>query len=187
MFHELINVSDLVHNMRLYRNLFFVMGIPFGIVMGLFFELDQDPVYGIIAAIVGGSLFGLAMSLLIGTMHRMYSRHLELEGKESDDLSFHTHSETIALPFDVIFEKALKALEQLNAQVITSNDIDGFISAKTSINWKSFGEHIDITLSRCGEKKTHVVVSSRPRVRPSTLDYGRGLQNVSAFMHALKT
>lgn len=95
-------------------------------------------------------------------------------------------TESIRGSYDVVFDKCLRALKKIEAQVKTSNKDSGSITAKMSMTWKSFGEELEVSLAMENDEQVKVTFSSAPSLKKTLIDYGKGRQNVNSFFEALK-
>jgi len=80
-------------------------------------------------------------------------------------------------------DRAIPALAALGL-----NDVhrDGLtIKARRGLNWRSFGEHITVTLAESAPDRTRVKVESASVVVTTLLDWGSGAKNVRDVRAAL--
>jgi len=174
--------------MKLFLKLFFV-GIPFGLIAGITVGLlKHDLLFGITSGLTQGLFFALSISLIIGTFHKIMTRNM------SADRGGHIEprqslTETVVGPYDTVFEKCIHTLQQRKAKIIYSDKKNGSIVAKLPASWKSFGEELKVYLEKedGADKEAKVTISSSPRVKTTIVDYGKGLQNVTTLLTAIKS
>ncbi|MBC8413218.1 MAG: hypothetical protein ISR96_08210 [Nitrospira sp.] len=56
--------------------------------------------------------------------------------------------------------------------------LNGEIIIKTGINWKTWGDTICFKLSSAGPNRTTVIVTSRPTIKTTIVDFGKNLENI---------
>lgn len=77
------------------------------------------------------------------------------------------------------------ALRELNAEIRDEDVAAGRYNARTRRSWRSFGEDVAVELT--GDATAPVAhITSRPVVRTTLLDYGRGRSNVQQVAAALR-
>ena len=81
--------------------------------------------------------------------------------------------------------RIVAALQELPADVREADDAAGRYRARTQWSWKSWGEEVSVQLSGSGDAVA-AVVASRPVVRTTVVDYGKGRSNVAAVADALR-
>jgi hypothetical protein len=168
--------------MKTFAQAAFRNGLPFGAAMGVFFFIQHPGPAAIVGGLVAGLPFGVAMALY----QRRGERRLQKLGVSAGDMK-PTQERTISLSVDVnvAIEKAKAALVAIRKMRLDSIKADGSrITATTGMTWQSFGEHIcvDILADVAGAT---VRVGSRPRGFTSTMDGGKGRENVELFTKAL--
>ena len=172
--------------MRLYIKLFLYTGIPFGVIMGIIVGYSDGLSRGILSGLIQGLIFGFFMSLILGTTHKMTTKNIF-----SDLKDYIRPHQTLDVSFneslDSVFEKCLQSLNKIKAKAVVSNKEKCLITAKMPMSWKSFGEEIEIKLSKESETKIRATVTSTPSFKTTLLDYGKGRQNVTLFVKELKS
>jgi hypothetical protein len=63
-------------------------------------------------------------------------------------------------------------------------DVGDSLEARTKRTWRSFGERVSVELHATTEKTT-VIVRSRPVIRTTITDYGKGRMNVRSVRASL--
>lgn len=156
--------------MRLYIKLFLAFGVPFGLLMGLFYP------YPALVLLVG-ILYGAVMSGVFGTL-----QHRSVKGKKQ------THTDgvkqarefEIDLPYQQAFSACLDAVNEIQrAKIQMANSHTGVIRARTGINLMTYGEIITFHLQPLDADTTLIRIDSRPRLKTTLIDYGRNLEHVN--------
>jgi len=151
--------------------------------MGAYFYFQ----YPGIAALIGGLTAGLLFGLFMAWNQQRGEERLRSRGLNADDMRpFQEKSVRLLLTPEAAMERARSALtsiRQLNTdsvQVTTNR-----IVATTGMTWQSFGERITVEV-RPEEAGSLVCISSRPKVRTTVADSGKGRENVEVFAKALQ-
>ena len=157
-------------------------GVPFGIAMGVLFYLQTRQPLAIVGGLVAGLLFGIAMAF----NQRRGERRLRKLGVSAGDMK-PTQERTISLPVDAnaAMEKAKSAL--VTIRKIRANSIKATgsqITATTGMTRQSFGERISVEILPTVSGSL-VRIISRPKVATTTMDSGKGRENVELFAKAL--
>ncbi len=173
--------------MKLYIKLFFITGIPFGIIMGMVSIISErlSIEAGIYLGVETGLFYGFFMSLILGTRHRSQIKKLGLN-VNAHVSPIQTETLCIEEEYEIAFEKALRSLMRMKANIISSEKYKGEIVAKTPMSWSGFGEDMTVHLSKEDESLTRVSVTSRPVLKATMIDYGKGRKNIVTFFEYLK-
>ncbi len=84
-----------------------------------------------------GLFFGIFMSLVLGTFHKMKTKGMSSD--KGDDVGPNqTRTVTIGDSVESAFEKCLQALGRIKAKVTETNKESGTITAKTSMMLEEF-------------------------------------------------
>ena len=84
-----------------------------------------------------------------------------------------------------LHDRITAALLGLPAEIREADGQAGRYRARTRWSWKSFGEEVSVQLT--GDPSApQAVVSSRPVVPTTVVDYGKGRSNVAAVSEALR-
>jgi hypothetical protein len=173
--------------MNIYLKLFLAAGIPFGIFMGIFYILVDGLIIGLIKGLIAGILFGGLMSLILGLLHTSSVKRMPY-GKSKEAMKVHqVRNIELQLPYDKVFNLCVDSLGLIKECEIQEKDhLQGKIVAKSGTTWKSWGEIITFQLHKIDNKTTQVIVSSRPVVSTTIVDYGKNLENVERITSFLK-
>ncbi len=80
-------------------------------------------------------------------------------------------------------DRAIPALTALGLNEVRRDGLT--IKARRGLNWRSFGEHITVSLSESAPGRTHVKVESASVVVTTIFDWGSGARNVREVEAAL--
>lgn len=157
-------------------------GAPFGIVMGVSYYVQHRQPIAIVGGLLAGLLFGIAMALY----QRRGERRLQKLGLNAEDMK-PAQERTISLTVDAnaAMERAkstLMVIRKIQSDTIKANGSQ--ITATAGITWQSFGERIFVEILPTAAGSS-VRIISRPKVATTTMDRGKGLENVELFAKAL--
>lgn len=167
---------------KLYGRIFVVMGVPFGLFMGIVGVLRRWPGAPLSGLLVGAQ-FGAAMALILGITAAVRTRGMGSEALRT------RHRRVLVLTgsrADVLarMEAAMGALRSGEVRVDTER---GVVEAKIGISMWSWGDVLTARLDELGDGRQRVVVESRPRVRFTIVDYGVNAQHIETVVAALST
>jgi len=186
-----MQVEDLRINytMHMNRNLkiFVSTGIPFGIFMAILFSLCYGINVGLSGGLISGLIFGFIMFIILGFLH---GRAVEKIAGEKTEESMGTYQERnikLQLPYDRTFDLCIKSLDLISrCRVQEESQSHGKIIARSSVNWKTWGDTISFDITGISDEKTAVTVSSRPTSWSTLVDYGKNLENVKIIISFLE-
>lgn len=179
---------------KLYLKLFLGTGIPFGIIFGIIYSiiysLEYDDFFigiGILAGLFGGIFYGVFMSLILGSRHIRSVKRLQYRNSEDAMGVHHVRNVELQLPYDKAFDLCIESIRLIKKSKIQKKDISqGKITAKAGMTWKTWGDLISFDIRKIDNEKTQVIVSSRPTLRATLVDYGKNLENVERIISFLK-
>jgi hypothetical protein len=157
-------------DMRLYLKLFLAFGVPFGLLMGVFYP------YPALVVLIG-MLYGVIMSGIFGTI-----QHRSVRGKKQTHAAGVKHQRDIEIdmPYHAAFDACLAAVGELQRTKFREIDrFAGTIKVRTGINLMTYGEIITFQLQSLDADTTLVRIASRPRLKTTLIDYGRNLEHVN--------
>lgn len=162
---------------------FLLMGIPFGICMGLLQASEHGASAGLTKGITSGIFFGGSMTLVLGFLQRRSVRNVS-PGNSADAMDVHqVRKLELRLPFDQAFDLCIESLGEIKRGKVRSQERSaGKIVAKTGMTWKTWGDTITFDLRKTGDDSVQIEVSSRPALRMTMYDYGKNLENVEALV-----
>ena len=173
--------------MKQYLKVLLSAGIPFGLFTGIFYSLQYNVTKGMILGISGGLFFGVFMSLIIGTMHKVFSKKVQSQDAKDRENVHQIRKIKIPFSFDSAFNACIKSIDKIKkCRILEESRINGKINAKAGVTWKTFGDRIEFIVTRIDENSTEIEVSSRPAIRTTLVDYGKNLENVQIIEDFLK-
>ena len=177
------------YTMHMNRNLkiFLASGIPFGIFTAILFSSLYGTNVGLSSGLISGLIFGFVMFIILGFLH---SRAVEKIAGEKTEESMGTYQERnikLQLPYDRTFDLCIESLNLINRCKVREEDrSQGKIIARSSINWKTWGDTISFDITGTSNENTAVKVSSRPTSWSTLVDYGKNLENVKTIVSFLE-
>lgn len=160
--------------LRSYGLPFLFFAPPFGVLFGLFTGLtNRSAAEGLLAGLVVGAVAGGLFALVIGTLQYTGNRDAA-PGRPTGP----TQAVTIPVrPGADLADRIRAALLSLPAELRTADVPAGRYVARTGTTWRSFGEHVTVQLT--GHPAAPMAeITSRPVVRTTLIDYGKGRRNV---------
>lgn len=170
----------------LYIKLFLEMGIPFGLIMGAIIGIKSGFLNGAYSAVVLGAFFGFFMALILGVSHQSAVKKIGAD-YGADLLKLHqTRSLTIDKPVAEVFDVCLKSLQSLKGcRIKSENKAAGTITGKMGSGLAAFGDSLEVTVSPNDGGSSTVVISSKPSLQTTVVDYGSNAKNVQRFVEEL--
>lgn len=173
--------------MNRYLKLFLAMGIPFGIFMGIIYSLQYGFPSGIVAGLFVGLFFGVFMSLILGLVHSWSVKRIPSGKSEKAMGVHHVRNVELRLPYDKAFNLCIESISLIKKCKIQKEDrSEGKIVAKAGMTWKTLGDLISFEVHKIENDRTQIVISSRPAVVTTLVDYGKNLENVERISSFLK-
>ena len=171
------------------RNLkiFVLSGLAGGTCLGIIASSHYGSDTGAITGLCTGILFGAAMYLILGFFHTRAVEKIAGAVTEKTIGTLHSRELTLDLPVEQAFDRCLSSLQRVGRCTVLEQDRGrGRIAARSSVNWKTWGDIIlfDIALDR--SHRTRITLSSRPSSRMTIVDYGKNLENLNAIVSFLK-
>jgi hypothetical protein len=161
-------------------------GIPFGIFTTVLFSSLYGINVGLPGGLISGSIFGFVMFIILGFLH---SRAVEkIAGDISEESMGTCQVRNMELPllYDSTFDLCIKSLNLISRCRIQKEDrSQGKIIARSSVNWKTWGDTISFDITGISNEKTAVKISSRPTAKSTIVDYGKNLENVKIIVSFL--
>ena len=173
--------------MNRYLKLFLATGIPFGIVMGVLYLLQHGFLEGLIAGLFSGLFFGGFMSLILGTLHSWSVKRILPEKPKPSMGVHHVRNLELQVSYDKVFDLCIESLNLIKrCKIRKENRPQGKIDARAGITWKTWGDVILFDVRKIDIDRTQIIVSSRPAVRTTLVDYGKNLENVERISSFLE-
>ena len=136
-------------------------------------------------------LFGFISGALMGLILQIWS-YFRTKGisRMDNQSNFSTNQRrnlVVLLSFDKTFELCCESVESVkSAHIKSKNFVNGFIEAKTKMNFYSFGTEIIFNLKAVSESLTEIEVLARPVVKLTLVDYGQSLNTIEKIVIFLK-
>jgi hypothetical protein len=157
---------------RAYLIVFAASALPFGLISGLAYRSAA-------VGLVGGVIFGVAFTLIVGTA--AVAGHRGRGGPVSP-------RQRIALRLDadvdLVRRRAVEALGRVSPRPV-GTDGPGRLVVRVPMSLRSVGEVVGVEI-RADGPATDVVISSRPVVPVTVADYGKGRDNVETVERGLR-
>jgi hypothetical protein len=172
--------------MNIYKRLFLATVIPFGIIMGICL-MFQYGFLGFVAGLFGGIFYGGFMSLILGSLHIWSVKRISY--RKSKDITNVRHSRNIELQlsYDKAFNLCIESLKIFKKYKIKEENYSyGKIVAITGMTWKSWGEVISFDVHKTDNNRIQIIISSKPVLPTTLVDYGKNLENVERIVVFLK-
>ena len=171
------------------RNLkiFLASGIPVGIFTAVSFSYLYGINVGLSVGPVVGLIFGSLMFFILGILHSRAVEKIAGDISEESMGICQVRNIELQLPYDRTFDLCIKSLDLISRCRVQEEDrSQGKIIAKSSINWKTWGDTISFNISGISNENTAVKVSSRPTSWTTLVDYGKNLENVKIIVSFLE-
>lgn len=171
------------------RNLkiFLASGIPFGIFTAVLFSSLYGINIGLTGGLVFGLIFGFLMFIILGVLHSRAVEKIAGDRSEESMGTCQVQNIELQLPYDRTFDLCIKSLDLISRCRLQEEDrSQGKIIARSSINWKTWGDTISFDLTGISNENTAVKVSSRPTSWSTLVDYGKNLENVKTIVSFLE-
>jgi len=170
------------------RNLkiFLASGIPFGILSAILFSYLYGIDLGLQGGIASGLIFGFLMFIILGYLHSRAVKKIAGDTSEESMATSQVRNIELQLRYDKTFDLCIESLDLISRCRITEQERSiGKIIARSSVNWKTWGDTITFEITRIDNEKTAVKVSSRPTTKSTIVDYGKNLENVKTIVSFL--
>lgn len=159
--------------------LFFSTSIPYGIIMGLFYS---DDVYSNLNnGVISGIIFGLLMTTILSVIQRIKLKKL---GQKKGNVKIINTAEIVIegskQDILVICENSLSNIIKCKIEEI--NIREGILKAKAGMTWYTWGDLILFKLDHIHENKYKVLITSRPIVKTTVIDYGKNQDNINRII-----
>lgn len=159
--------------------------VPFGGVMGV--PLAGFAGWtGVAVGLLLGAAFGVLMTVVLGGLDVVGQRRVgdgaSRSGSPRQRLVLLSQASPAALA-----SRLREAVFTLHAQVESDALPHGPLRARTGTSWASWGETVTVELHPAPDgRTTEVVLQSRPVMRATLVDYGKGRSNVNHLARALE-
>ena len=171
------------------RNLkiFLAGGIPFGIFTAILFSYFYGINVGLSSGLISGLIFGFLMFIIFGFLHSRAVEKISGDISEESMSTCQVRNTELQLPYDRTFDLCIESLNLISKCRVQEEDrSQGKIIARSSVNWKTWGDTISFVITAISDEKTAVKVASRPTASSTIVDYGKNLENVKTIVSFLE-
>lgn len=171
------------------RNLkiFLAGGIPVGIFAAILFSYLYGIDLGLQGGLVSGLIFGSLMFFILGFLHSHAVKKIAGDTSKESMSTCQVRNIELPLPYDRTFNLCIKSLNLISrCRVKEEERSQGKIIARSSVNWKTWGDTISFEITGISNENTAVKVSSRPTSRTTIVDFGKNLENVITIVSFLE-
>ena len=167
--------------------LFLIPGVCFGSLTGIYCSYQYSVETGLACGIISGLTLSALLFIVLSPLHIYAVKKVASELTKEAYGTDHVRNIKLDLPYEKTFDLCIKSLTSLNNCKITTREPSlGEITAKTSINWKTWGDTIIFKLKQIDNQSTTLILSSRPTARTTIVDYGKNLDNIQKIVCFLK-
>lgn len=167
--------------------IFLAGGIPFGIFTAVLFSYLYGIKVGLPGGLISGLIFGFVMYIILGFLHSRAVEKIAGDTSEESMATCQIHNIELPLSFESTFALCIQSLSLISRCRVQEEDrSQGKIIARSSVNWKTWGETISFGITGISNDKTAVKVSSRPTAKSTIVDYGKNLENVKKIVSFLE-
>jgi len=142
-----------------------IYSIIIGTVAIIFFYLRST---GLLFTAMAGIFTGLILSFFT-TLYFKFSGHTT-EVNVSRNIKLDS-------PPSIVSQKVVSVLQEIGANVSVLNEKLGYVKADGKLSGSSWGQTIEVFLKK-SDSKTHLKISSRPRLFTQMTDKGENISNV---------
>jgi len=168
---------------KLYLKTFLCTGIPYGLIM-LGFDISDGDGFRLWKFLFMTVFFGAAMSLILVSFHKYRLKKNGVQEITNDNIGVNQARNLKSNLNKKNLIKKLKTDPIIGKMKMTETE-NGII-LKTGMTLKSWGEEIKIILKSNQENNYEYLVSSRPKLKTTLVDYGKNLENINRIENALK-
>lgn len=167
--------------------IFLLSGIPFGLLMGIWYSHLYGNQTGIKGGVLAGIFFGILTYIILGLLHNQAVKKISDRSSGNNLRNHHIRVIDLQLPYDKAYDLCLKSLGLIKkCTVQNNNSSEGTIVATTGLNWKTWGDTITFDIKRINNNHSRVTVSSRPTAKTTIVDYGKNLENIKRISAYLR-
>ena len=166
--------------------LFIFIGLGGGLLFGIFQSIRTNSFNGFIDGIMFGFMLAIVTAPIlifidIYQKFKCYLKYKAIDFSLNQERKFIVEDDYVS-----VFRKLNEMLNNHKKIEIHNKDMEkGIIEAVSRRSWKSFGEGIKIKLSKISNGKVLVVLSSKPRISITMIDYSKNFENVEMIMNNL--
>ena len=166
--------------------LFVLVAFGGGLLFGIFQSVKIHSINGFTDGIMFGAMLAATMVPILIILDIIQKVKCYLKYKVIDFEINQERKFILTSDYAFIFNKICEQLNnQKNIKIHKKEIESGIIEAVTKSSWKSFGEIIKIKLFKSTSGNI-VVLSSKPKISITMIDYCRNLENVENIMKDIK-
>ncbi len=167
--------------------LFLFGSVPFGTLTGAFYSFQYNLKIGLISGLISGVVFGFLMFIILGVLHGRAVGKVVNEKSEETMGIHHVRKLELQISHDKAFDRCIESLDLIkNCNIREQDRSHGKIVAKTTINWKTWGDTISFDVAPMDNGHIKIDISSRPTARTTLVDFGKNLENVEKIKSFLE-
>lgn len=158
------------------------MGAKFGCFIGVFYGLRSGSLaVGVVSAVSVGVPFGVVMGAFVCLADRLTLK----KGSPSSAIAVEQSRSVCVAADPALLEARLEQVLQSLKARRRAPASSGVIEADVPWSWKSFGERLTVSMTPTNDGLVNIDVTSRPRLRTTTVDYGKNFDNVQRVCEGL--
>jgi hypothetical protein len=167
--------------LRLFLKLFIAETIALGLLVSILAVIQDTPVSAALTnGLLVGAILGFILSLVASLLHLRSVKAILLEGYEEALGVHHKRSVDLQLSRDEAFDLCLDLLESINGYQVQMERAEGKVVARVAAIGKR--DVITLSLDKSTGGKARLIISSRPALRTTMIDFGRNLKNVEKLV-----
>jgi hypothetical protein len=167
--------------MNKHFKLFVSLALTFGVAMGLVSATHSSLAIAVLSGAIEGLLFGCAMTLFLWGVNRLRSKR----GISVDVPVRAARLVRIEATGAEVRQACMSALQALpKAAQVTAVDADSW-KTQLGMSWWTFGDIVSTRVTTESHGVVQLVVTSVPKVKTTTVDYGKNAQNLDQLISKL--
>jgi hypothetical protein len=176
-----------LREMNLYLKSLLAIGVPstlFIVIVIIYLggSLDEVLYFGTLTF----AIFGL-LAFVFSFIQVRLSKRIQPEKPEEAQTVHHVREIELQLPYNDAFNMCRESLASIQYCAIKKKDLSqGKIVAEKVPSWRSMGEVITFDIKQVNARRTHIIVSSKPLLRTTIIDWGKNLENVQKITQYLR-
>ena len=136
-------------------------------------------VLSVAIVVLFGGIIGWTQSRYFSWLHRRYVDPMPYANKELANEPSQTRIFQVSESSKVVMTACVEALAKLKRTRVKRYDSAGlFIKARVGVSFRSLGEIVSIQLRELGARSVELQVRSKPWFWGTSIDYGKGFENV---------
>ncbi|MEP2057943.1 MAG: hypothetical protein ABJJ05_09065 [Maribacter litoralis] len=168
---------------KLYLKTFLFTGIPYGLIM-LGFDLADGDGFRLWKFLFMTVFFGATMSLILVSFHKYRLKKNGVQEITNNNVGVNQTRNLKSKLNKKDLIKKLKTDPIIGKMKMT--ETENGITLKTGMTLQSWGEEIKIILKSNQENNFEYLISSRPKLKTTLVDYGKNLENINRIENVIK-